>query len=114
MNTIPRVWRNGLAYVRVIAYLVGFGVLLAFVGHYYLIPALEAAGQATAPERTVLSAQSRLVLALVLFILLMGLFLVFRIGRFFFPRRRQRSEPTKYTDAWTESARRFRMDEREE
>lgn len=106
--------RSGLAYARVIAYLVGFGVLVAFVVHYYLIPALQAAGQATGPERSVLAAQSRLVLALVLFVLLMGLFLVFRIGRFFFPRRRQPPESTTYTDAWAESARRLRLDEQEE
>ena len=106
--------RKGLAYVRAVAFLVGFGTLLLVVVHYYLIPALQAAGQATPRERRVLSVQSRLVLALILFILLVGLILVFRIGRFFFPRHRQRPKPTNYPDAWTESARRVDVDELEQ
>jgi uncharacterized BrkB/YihY/UPF0761 family membrane protein len=106
--------RCGFAYVRVIAYLLGFGVLLFFVVHYYLIPALQAAGQATPRERRILSVQSRLVLALILFILLVGLILVFRVGRFFFPRHRKRQKPTNYPDAWAESARRVDVDESEQ
>jgi hypothetical protein len=106
--------RTGLAYVRVVAFLVGFGVLLFFIVHYYLIPALQAAGQATPRERRILSVQSRLVLTLILFILLVGLILVFRVGRFFFPRHRQRPKPTNYPDAWAESARRVDVDQSEE
>jgi hypothetical protein len=114
MAPSARQFRCGLAYVRVIAYLLGFGVLLFFVIHYYLIPALQAAGQATPRERRILSVQSRLVLALILFILLVGLILVFRVGRFFFPRRRQRPKPTIYPDAWAESARRVDVDQSDE
>lgn len=109
-----RQFRRGLAYVRAVAFLVGFGVLLLVVVHYYLIPALQAVGQATPRERNILSVQSRLVLALILFILLVGLILVFRIGRFFFPRHRQRPRPTNYPDAWAESARRVNVDEQSE
>lgn len=114
MAPTKRQFRRGLAYVRVVAYLLGFAVLLFFVVHYYLIPALEAAGQATPWERRILSVQSRLVLALILFILLVGLILVFRVGRFFFPRHRQRQKPTVYPDAWTESARRVQVNEPEQ
>jgi uncharacterized BrkB/YihY/UPF0761 family membrane protein len=114
MAPSARQFRGGLAYVRVIAYLLGFGVLLFFIVHYYLIPALQAAGQATPRERRILSVQSRLVLALILFILLVGLILVFRVGRFFFPRHRKRQKPTNYPDAWAESARRVDVDESEQ
>lgn len=107
-------FRGGFAYARVVAFLAGFGALLLVVVHYYLIPALQAAGEATPRERRILSVQSRLVLALILFILLVGLILVFRIGRFFFPRHRQRNKPTNYPDAWAESARRVDVDQSEE
>ena len=102
--------RSGLAYVRALAYLLGFAALLASVSHYYLLPALEAAGQATPRERRLLSAHSLLILAILLVILLAGLILTFRIGRFFRPRQQNRQTPTRYPDAWAESARRVRVD----
>ena len=105
--------RRGLAYVRVAAYLVGFAILIAFVVRYYLIPALQAAGQATRPERRVLSAHALLLLVLILVILFLGLILVFRVGRFFLPRHHTRQKPTEFPDAWEESARRVKVDEEE-
>src|SRR5690349_23543853 len=113
MGAIQAHHRRGLAYVRAVAYLVGFGILIAFVVHYYLIPALQAAGQATRSERRVLSAHALLLLVLLLLILFLGLVLVFRVGRFFLPRHHTRSKPTQYPDAWEESARRAKVDESE-
>lgn len=97
----------GLAYVRAVAFLLGFAVLLWFVCDYYLFPAMQAAGQATARERRLLSVHSLLVLAVILFILLVGLILTFRIGRFFIPRWWHPNKPTVYPDAWSESAKRI-------
>ena len=81
------------AYIRVLVFLLGFAGLLAFVVRYYLIPATEAFGQATPSQRQVLSGYSRLLLAIILFILLVGMILTFRIGRFFFPVRATRLRP---------------------
>jgi hypothetical protein len=102
---------RGLAYIRFLAFLAGFAGLLVFVSYYYLFPAMEAAGSATAPQRKVLAAHSRLILAIVLFIVLVGLILTFRVGRFFQPSRRQpRAKPTVYPDAWAEAGRRVKID----
>jgi len=98
---------TGAAYGRVVVFLVGFGALVIFVCRYYLLPAMEAAGKATPRQRPVLAAHSRLVLAIVLFILLCGIILTFRIGRFFLPRHQHRKQRTVYPDAWAESAQRL-------
>lgn len=98
---------RGFAYVRVLAFLLGFAGLLIFVAYYYLFPAMEAAGRATGPQKKLLSAHARLLLAVLLFILLVGLILTFRIGRFFQPRRTTPRKPTNYPDAWAEAGRRF-------
>ena len=103
---------RGFAYVRVLAFLLGFAALIAFVSRYYLIPALEAFGQANPDQRRVLSAHSRLLLFILLFILLVGLILTFRVGRFFFPRQLARKpKPTIYPDAWAEAGRRMTPDD---
>ena len=102
---------EGSAYARWVAFLGGFAVLVIFVSRYYLVPAMEAASRATGPERRILSAHSLLLLALLLVILLCGLMLIFRAGRWFLPRRPARTPPTRYPDAWAESARRIEVDE---
>lgn len=102
---------HGLTYVRVAAFLIGFAVLLVFVCYYYLFPALDAARDAPPSARRVLAAHARLLLAVMLFILGVGLVLTFRTGRFFLPRRRTPAKPTQYPDAWAESARRIKVDE---
>ena len=91
-----------------LAFLAGFAVLLIFISNWYLLPALEAARDATQEEKKGLTAHARLLLAIVLFILFAGLVLTFRVGRFFFPRTPAvRTGPTQYTDAWAESGRRI-------
>jgi hypothetical protein len=93
-----------------IAFLLGFAVLLIFVTHFYLFPALRARQAATEPEQRILAAHALLLLAVLLFILLMGLILTFRVGRFFQPRRRARQRPTIYPDAWAEAGRRVEVE----
>jgi hypothetical protein len=92
----------------VILYLLGFAVLLTFISHYYLLPALNAAKTATPAEKHILVAHARLILVVFLFVLLVGLMMTFRVARFFFPQPpRQQIKPTTYSDAWAESARRM-------
>jgi hypothetical protein len=55
-----------------------------------------------------------LVLAIVLFILLVGLLLTFKIGRFFRARPVSPRKATKYVDAWEESGRRLKLPEKDE
>lgn len=92
----------------VILYLLGFAVLLTFISHYYLLPALAAAKTATPTEKHILVAHARLILVVFLFVLLVGLMMTFRVARFFLPRPPGESHTTAYTDAWTESGRRMR------
>ena len=100
-----RVWRIPW---RVIVFMVAFAVLIAFVSRYYLIPAISAAKDATPREKRWLMASSRLLLAVILFIIVAGIFMTFRVGRFFFPRySRPPRSPTQYIDAWAESAKRL-------
>jgi hypothetical protein len=90
-------------------FLLGFGALLFVVTDYYLIPAIDAAKHATPSQKRFLVAASWLLLSVVLFILLVGIGLTFRIRRFFFPTNETRERTrTQYVDAWAESARRMK------
>jgi hypothetical protein len=109
-----RTHRPGRSPLAVLAYLAGFAGLLVIVSHFYLIPALKAAHNADPARRKVLAADAMLILAVVLFVLLLGLLITFRIGRFFRPRPPTPAKPTAYVDAWKESGRRMQTPEREE
>src|SRR5687767_2891135 len=74
------------------AFLAGFGVLIWIVSTWYLIPAMEAAQDANNTEKQQLAASSRLLLAVVLFILLAGILLTFRFGRYFLPRQAEKAK----------------------
>lgn len=99
---------------QVVIYLAGFCILLMVVSRYYLIPAIEATRNASHEQRRALSASATLVLAVVLFVMLAGWLVTFRIGRFFRPPIVKRGKPTDYVDAWEESARRLKMPPEEE
>ena len=96
-----------------LAFMAGFAVLIVVVSRWYLLPALEATQGATGVEKRQLAATSRLLLALILFVLVAGLLLTFRVGRFFVPRLGEKDKPTKYVDAWAESAKRVSVPPRE-
>jgi hypothetical protein len=98
--------RSGRTTWAVLAFLLMFAILIVCVSEFYLLPALAAFKDANAAERLRLVAYSRLLLAIVLFILIVGLMLTFNIGRFFFPRPRSPKVQTKYVDAWAEAGRR--------
>lgn len=105
------IFRAGRTTWAVLLFFVGFAALIALVSSYYLLPAMEAALDAEPDQRRGLAAYSRLLLALVLFILLIGLMMTFRIGRFFFPRSTPPPGKTKYVDAWAESGKRMSISE---
>ena len=104
--------RNRILLALVI-YLLGFGVLLITVCRGFLFPAMIAAANAKAAMDT--KAQHRLqgtallILLCTLFVLFAGLLMVFRIGRFFFPRPPAPRSKTDYVDAWAESGRRMNV-----
>ena len=106
--------RAGRILWATLAFMAGFAVLIWLVSTWYLLPALEAAQGADPDERRQLSAHSRLLLAIILFILVAGILLTFRFGRYFFPRATPRTRPTKYVDAWAESAKRVSVPPRED
>ena len=95
----------------VLAFLAAFAVGIVFLSTYYLLPALEAFTQAhRAGDQTgkkAISATSALLLSVILIILLAGLVLTFRVGRFFFPRQTPPRTRTKYVDIWAESGKRM-------
>ena len=101
-----RLRRDGRIYWATLAFLLGFAVLIYVVSVWYLLPALDAARGANPVEKKSLAAHARLLLAVVLVILVCGILLTFRFGRFFLPRPREPRERTKYVDAWEESGKR--------
>ena len=103
----PRSARAGRTYVAVIVYFVAFALLVFALVKWYLLPGLRAAQYADAKGREGLAANALLVLIVVLFALLAGLVLTFRVSRFFFPRPTPPRRQTQYTDAWAESAKRL-------
>ncbi len=107
---LPNRPRQGRSYIPVLAFLVGFTVLIIFVSYYYLFPALEAASTATPREKKGLGAYSWLLMSVILFILISGMLLTFRIGRFFFPRQSEPRVRTKYVDAWSEAGKRAQVE----
>lgn len=99
-------------------FLLAFTVGLVVLTYYYLFPALaafvEARESGDRRGATAISGTAALLLAVVLFILLCGLILTFRFGRFFFPRNAPPRVKTKYVDAWAESAKRMKTPPEEE
>jgi hypothetical protein len=93
-----------------LGFLTLFAVLVVMVSHFYLLPAMVKAQHATHDERRAMSAHALLLMAVLLTILVCGLLLTFRIGRFFFPRPTP-APPTRtpYVDAWAEAGRRAKL-----
>jgi hypothetical protein len=101
--------RDGRIYWPTLAFLLGFAVLIYLVSVWYLLPALDAARGADPVEKKTLAAHARLLLAVVLVVLVCGIVLTFRFGRFFLPRQREQRLRTQYPDAWAESAKRVQV-----
>lgn len=97
----------------VLVFLVGFMIGVVLLAFYYVYPALiamrEAHRMGYKTGARAISATSALLLAVLLLILVSGILVTFRFGRFFFPRRSSPPVKTEYVDAWAESARRMKM-----
>jgi hypothetical protein len=105
--------RCGRSHVAAITFLFTFTVLIIAVCYYFLFPALEASKHAPPQDKAKLRAYASLLLAIILIVLLCGVLLTVRIGRFFFPRPTPPRTRTKYVDAWAESAKRMEAPPRE-
>ena len=99
--------RSGRSHWAAVAFLFSFVLILIAVCYFYLFPALEAYKHGSPQERARLRAYSALLVALLLFVLIAGLLLTVRIGRFFFPQPDSPRVKTKYIDAWSESGKRM-------
>jgi hypothetical protein len=99
-------FRPGRTLFATIAFFVGFSVLLGIVGNVFLIPAIIAAQDASPAEKRQLVAFSRLLLAIVLLVLCIGVILLVRVRRFFFPGPQAPRQKTQYIDAWAEAGKR--------
>ena len=91
----------------VLAFLSAFALILVMLGWFYLIPTAAAMQHADTTQRLWLRDTSRLLLAVILFVLISILILSFRIGRFFIPRPTDRPTRTRYIDAWSEAGKRM-------
>ena len=110
-TTHPR-WR---APWGLLVFLLAYLILIAVVSRYYLLPALEVIRNATPAERRLLNATSLLLLAVVLFVIGVGVVLTFRVSRFFFPRPTAAGRSrTQYIDAWAESSKRLQVEPEED
>jgi hypothetical protein len=99
----PRAGRTVWAFL---GFLLLFVLLILLVSHYYLLPALAAYPHVSPAWRRKMSADALLLCVLLLVILLCGLMLTVRIGRFFFPRPTAPRTRTRHVDAWAEAGRR--------
>ena len=65
------------------SFLLGFAALIWIVARWWLVPATAAMAQADDAGRSTIAAYGTLLMVLVLIISLVGLFLAFRVHRFF-------------------------------
>jgi hypothetical protein len=98
---------SGRSYGAAVTFLFIFTILIIGVCYYFLFPAFEAAKGATPDERARLRAYSSLLLAIILIVLISGILLTVRIGRFFFPRPIVPRVRTKHVDIWAEAGKRM-------
>ncbi len=98
---------SGRSHWSAVVFLFSFTVLLTVISYYFLFPGLEALKHATPDDKLKLRAWSALLLAVMLFILVAGVLLTLRIGRFFFPRPDVPRVHTKHVDAWAEAGKRM-------
>lgn len=113
MTSSPPRFRAGRTYWAVLLFFLGFAALIVLVSFQYLLPAIEAAQDATPGQKRGLAAASWLLMAVVLFIVFVGLMMTFRVGRFFLPRSTPPPAKTTYVDAWAESGKRVSVPDEE-
>jgi len=102
--------RGGRTILATVLFFVGFAILLMFVSHWFLLPAMDVARQASRAEKQRLVAYASLLLAILLLVLFIGVLMVSRVRRFFEPRTPVPRQKTEYIDAWAEAGKRIRND----
>jgi hypothetical protein len=100
--------RFGKSVWAFVGFLAMFCILLLLVTKVYLLPALAAFNAGDERERKLLGVHALLLMLAILVILGLSGILIFGIGRYFLPRKRQIEPKTTYTDAWTEAGKRLR------
>lgn len=94
-----------------IGFLALFLFLLELLTKVYLLRAAEAFKAADEPGRKLIAVHALLLMCAVLAVLGLSWMLIFRVGRYFFPRNRDADGKTKYTDAWSEAGKRIKTPE---
>ena len=112
MTQLPN--RSGRTMLAVLAFLLAFAILIVIVSEAYLLPALAAFNNATKAQRNEMAAYARLLMSILLVVLVIGLMLTFRMGRWFFPRSSEPPVKTKFIDAWAEAGKRMSEDKESE
>jgi hypothetical protein len=103
--------RNGQSIWAFIAFLALSFILLMLLTHVYLLRALADFKGADDRGRRLIGVHALLLLSVTLAILGLSWMLIFRIGRYFFPQKREPMTKTQYTDAWAESGKRMKPPE---
>ena len=89
--------------------------LLALLTKVYLLRALTDFQSADEAGKRLIGIHALLLMCAVLIVLALCWMMIFRVGRYFFPRHPEQPDPreakTKYTDAWTEAGKRLRPPE---
>jgi uncharacterized membrane protein len=98
--------RFGRSLWAAIAFVVVFVIIISVVAEYFLFPAMQLAHDASPAQKRQLMAASRLMMMIVLFVLCVVMFMLFRVRRFFFPQSLPKRERTQYIDVWAEAGRR--------
>jgi len=100
----------------VAVYLAGFAVLLLVELHFFIEPAIRASHGSDPLGKQKLQAVAWLMFSILLFYLIAGLMLVFRVGRFFFPRQDLAGQRvrTQQMDIWAEAGKRLKVNPEDE
>lgn len=111
LSVPPRHRRPGRAPWSVVTFLALYAMGLSALAYYYMVPAtraLMAAKQdADLHGQRAIGATATLLLMVALLVLVSGIVITFRVGRYFFPRKTAPRTTTRYVDAWAESGKRM-------
>jgi len=107
----PRQRRPGRAPWSVVTFLALYVMGVAALAYYYFLPATRALMAAKENQdlhgQRAIGATATLLLIVVLLVLVSGIVITFRVGRYFFPRKIPPRTTTRYVDAWAESGKRM-------
>jgi len=103
--------RGGRSIWAFVGFLALFCILLVMVTKVYLLRALADFNGADERGRRLIAVHALLMMAAILATLGLSWMLIFRIGRYFFPGKKEKRVKTEYTDAWEEAGKRMKTPE---